>query len=614
MTSRPTFGDFAAAATRHLDELPGSSVRYRSPSVSIREAQDVAAGMRGVIAVMARYAADASGVLENIPRAGRRGFGSWTVAGWRTCHMLARVGDVLQPGPDDPDLPGRDRPPSPHRRALDAAATAMTMGMDLLQTHLASEPDGTRIGHSEWASAVTSPQVARATLHELAGWASRLAAHASHAAQSGQHGPTGTRDDLNRASQWLWALSWEVEDARVRTPLPAADLELLHAIPVNHLPARRLPTARETVPGLCDGIVNTAERARHAARQAAADAAWSPAVNMDSLRDTATYCTVTAWNCSIILNTLTRRRIDLDPELRAQLADAADAADHARARWLVAAGIWDDVGTDTRGTHVQANAETADLPLWTGRLAYADPAWTPAAGPHHATRAPASLIRDPSDLARVVAAVHHASHTITQLAESGHQQIDTLARAGRLIAATRTLNERHEIPYRFASAPIHRAAPLLVAHRNAGIASERIVTATAGVAATVRAQGHTLAIGCNAPDPARGSGDRHAEALPALRHRTPDMPGPVERLLRGLDVTSPDDLQRAAAIDKSTSQFIHQAAARADPDRMAPEAEDLGTSISTTELVNHLLATGSGRIDEVRHTPPFPDLQAELEP
>jgi hypothetical protein len=128
--------------------------------------------------------------------------------------VLDNASELLQPGADDPDLPGQNRTPSPHRRALDAAAASLTMCRDLLQTDLASTPGGTRTSHSEWAAVVASPPIACAVLHELAGSASKLAAHGSHAAQTGHHAATGTRDDLNRANQRLWALDWAVEDAR----------------------------------------------------------------------------------------------------------------------------------------------------------------------------------------------------------------------------------------------------------------------------------------------------------------------------------------------------------------------------------------------------------------
>jgi hypothetical protein len=57
-----------------------------------------------------------------------------------------------------------------------------------------------------------------------------------------------------------------------------------------------------------------------------------------------------------------------------------------------------EITTDTRGTISLVAAETANLALWTGRLAYADPCWTPALGPSHRTRTPEALAPEPHDL------------------------------------------------------------------------------------------------------------------------------------------------------------------------------------------------------------------------
>ena len=61
-------------------------------------------------------------------------------------------------------------------------------------------------------------------------------------------------------------------------------------------------------------------------------------------------------------------------ELADEMAGAGPEPSLARA--------WYRITTDTRGTITPAAAEAADLALWTGRLAYADPNWTPALGRH----------------------------------------------------------------------------------------------------------------------------------------------------------------------------------------------------------------------------------------
>jgi hypothetical protein len=101
--------------------------------------------------------------------------------------------------------------------------------------------------------------------------------------------------------------------------------------------------------------------------------------------------------------------------------------------------------------------------LWTGRLAYADPAWTPDLGPAHVLRTPEQLAPSAAELAGLVAAVHHACDTLSQLAAADLSQLTIASRAGRLLVPTRTLPESFDVPHPFAPAPGPRADPLLAA-------------------------------------------------------------------------------------------------------------------------------------------------------
>src|SRR5256884_3831914 len=58
---------------------------------------------------------------------------------------------------------------------LSAAAGFLAAGRDLLQTHFATGPGGTRERRSYWAPVITSPPVTAALLGEIAGCALRLA-------------------------------------------------------------------------------------------------------------------------------------------------------------------------------------------------------------------------------------------------------------------------------------------------------------------------------------------------------------------------------------------------------------------------------------------------------
>ena len=119
--------------------------------------------------------------------------------------------------------------------------------------------------------------------------------------------------------------------------------------------------------------------------------------------------------------------------------------------------------------------------MWTGRLAYTDPAWTPALGPSHTPRTPEALAPEPRDLSAVVATVHQATETLTQIAAAGHAQIRAAAQAGRLLVPTRSLPDRFDIPHPFAPAPSDRVDTLLHAYHNARTASAQATTAAATI-------------------------------------------------------------------------------------------------------------------------------------
>jgi len=366
-------------------------------------------------------------------------------------------------------------------------------------------------------------------------------------------GTAEARRRLNAACQWLWVLGWAVQAAHERDPVTAADLRLLHAIPLHALARRHLPDGTEPVTRLCQGTIDTAERVRRHARAAISRASWSPDLTMESLRETAACATIISHNCQVLLDTLTRPAGQHpEPGLTASLAAAADAAGNARRAWLYAARGWDLITTDTRGTLSPAAAETADLALWTGRLAYADPAWTPDLGPSRTVRPAAQL----TELPAVIAAVHHACETLTQVAAADHAQLTAAARTGRLLVPTRSLPEEFDIPHRFAPAPAARTQPLLTAYHDARTASAQATASTAVVAETVRSPSRILttaraAVASNSPPgprparpcrahPARPRRNQHRHAAAGHRdrpgrrtahppHRTPARPPRASR-------------------------------------------------------------------------------------
>ncbi len=614
MTDRATFGDFAGAVRHHLQSLPGPGARPVPAARELVDAGQFTRSLRAAVTAMARYASDSSAIIAAVPRADRTRLAPWIRAAGRTSEALASAAALLQPDPGESSRPSQQRP-APVVTGLGAAAAGMILARDVLHTHTAFRADGRRADRSEWGPVVASVPIARAVLWEVAGWARQIAPLGGQLAVSGLRGPRRAHRNVNAACQWLWALDWAIQAAHEHQPVPAADLHLLHAIPVNALAPRHQPADGDPVSRLCQGTIDTAERVREAARATAPHASWSPALTMESFRQTAACCTVISHNCATILRTLASRTAqDRAPSLSAQLAASAAAADDARQAWLHAAGAWDQITTDTRGAISQTAAEAADLALWTGRLAYADPAWTPQHGPSEQLRPPDDLAPAKADLQRAVAAAHHACHTLAWLAETDQRQLRTASMTGRLVVPTCSLPETFDIPHRFAPAPATRAEQVLFAYHDAQAASDQATERVAEAAVATRSPSRILTTAHNAAQTHGNcppAGKKHvASELPALRHASKGLRGPVEQILLDLDVTSPAELQHAAALDQAAGQLILRAA-QAQPHS---SHRDLARSAGTAEIINHLLAS-SDRAAALLHPPnPSRAPQAEIEP
>ena len=582
MTGRATFGDFAAQVTHHLSRLPAPAAPRRRGAAPASVGQ-AAAGAQAVLHALAGYTRDLTTLADALPAEQRKT--TWPIAARRARRALANAS-----APFGSTTLARAQGHPGQARARDplmAAAVPMLLGRELLNTHFGPALPGEVSGRSEWALVLGSAPVIGAVLYELVAWARQIGPYCAHVAVTGHDGTPENRRALTAASQWLSVLSAAAEAAYNREPVRAAHLDLLYAVPVNILPEPQRPAGGEPVQDLCRGIITTSERLRAGARIFAAQAIWSPALTRESLRRAASYGTVISWNCALILRTLADRTSRPRPQLSAQLDQATHAADQARAAWLTLARSWDYVSTDARGQIAQTTAETWDLALWTGRLAYADPAWTPEIGPSRAVRDPHDLVPSMTALPLVVAAVHHASHTLGEVAGATARQLETASRVGRLLVPTRSLPGEFDIPYRLAPAPPDLTQPLLNAYHGAATASEQLTAQTGQAAAIVNAPSRTLTAARDVIRMRSASG--HQRQPPAPRNPVPAVPGPAERTLLNLDVRSPADLRRAADLDTAIDQLIIRAATGQEPYAPVYPA-NLNTSAGTAELLSHLLA------------------------
>ena len=612
MTGRATFGELAAAARARLRLAaipPPAPARGHPQPSRAGQVREFTRGMHRLVTVITWYAADITATLAPAASTPPDISRAWSHASTQARQAIHNAAAFLQPPPVAVGQPG-DLDATPAAGPL-AAAAFLAAGHDLLHTHHATLPDGTRLDRSEWAPVVTSPPVARALLLEVGLWARRAAAHGARIAMPGPaawHGSGRERHQLNTACQWLWVLDTAVQDAQRHHPVTIAEVQLLHAIPVNARAPRRIPGPAETITSLCQGTTGSAERIRHAAAILVPDPVFSPALTAESFSHAAACGTVISHNCQILLRGLAARAGQLgSSDLATGLLGCADTATQARAGWLHATRAWQRMANDTRGTIAPAAAECSDLALWTGRLAYTDPTWTPALGPAHPTRPADTLAPDPADLPGVVAAVHQAFHTLSRLAEADHRQIHAAAQAGRLLVPTRSLPDHFDIPHPFAPAPQARTDALLATYHHASTRSAQATTAIATIAAGLRAPSHLLTLAQAATSggtPSKDIGREPAEKADGP-HLAPEFPGPVERLLHDLGVTSPATLARATAIDQLGEHLILDATRTLEPEQTDLETTGLSRTAGTAELVNHMLATGNPRASAILH-PPIP--------
>jgi hypothetical protein len=569
MSRGVTFGDFVDDARRQVvatTQAPAGGEDLRDTTQSIRR----------VVVVLGRYARDLADSPGTESRQGRDSESPWQQAAAAAHRELTQAARYLTP-PISPKRNLGTRPSVGTARQMDGAAVMLQAGRELLDTHVGAAPDGTTIHRTEWAPALTSPLVRRALLAEVADLAVLVAATSDQIASTpGWRGAPGPRHALREAGHHLRAVAESVQVASQHEPVPAAQRELLHAVPGSALPPRRLPGRSHDVAGLREGTVVTAQRIRRAAWRMATQTA--PAITTASLRHNADASTLTSYHCELLLRAAADRAAAhfLAPDVSEEITRAADAAGRARASWLAVARTLRRITIEAPDKVAQPPGETSDLALWTGRLTYADPGWTLASGPAHQTRQPHVLAGGLADIPLLISAVHHALDCLESNAGTEHDQLHAAARAGRILVPSLSL-PRAQTRDPFTAAPLSRVADLLGVYSTAGQASAHAATAVCGIAAQVGAPSRVLATA----RAASGTDDCWRRAPRRITRDGPNWPGPLETSVRDLGVTSPWLLQRAIALDRASAQLIMDAAAEPGAHRdlrIAPAAGRSGSA------------------------------------
>jgi len=548
MTSGATFGDFLDDARRQV------TATGRAPAGG-EDLRDTTQSIRRVIVVLGRYARDLAAAPGTEPRRRRDPESPWQQAAAAAYRELNQAARYLTP-PASPKLNLGTRPSVSTARQMDGAAVILQAGRELLHTHVGATLDGTPTHRTEWAPALTSPPVRRALLAEVANLAARVAATSDQiAAAPGWRGAPGPRHALREAGHCLRMPAEFVEAASEHEPVPAAQRELLRAVPGSALPPRRLPGPGHDITDLREGIIATAQRIRRAAWRTATQTA--PAITTDSLRHNADASTLTSYHCELLLCAAADRAAAHfpAPDVSQEITRAADAAGRARASWLAVARTLRRITIETPAEVAQPPGETSDLALWTGRLTYADPGWTLTSGPAHQTRPPHILARSLADIPLLISAVHHTLDCLEANAATEHDKLHAAARAGRILVPSLSL-PRAQSHDPFTGAPLSRVADLLGVYSTAGQASAQAATAVCGIAAQVGAPSRVLATA----RAATGTDDPWRRAPRRITRHEPDWPGPLETSVRDLGVTSPWLVQRAIALDRASAQLIMDAA------------------------------------------------------
>jgi hypothetical protein len=540
-----------------------------------------------------------TGVFGQVRARERALLAGWARGGLDARAALRHAAGILRDGGAETAAAGDRGLECPEASRISDAAVQLRAGRDLLCTHHLTRQYGARRELSDWAPVITSPPVSRALLSEVAVAARRIAAIGRDVTSSpaGRRQPRADRQ-LDSACDWLAAADSAIQAGLGEEPVTAADRLLLHAVPVNASPQRRVPDGTEPVPVLCDGVVSTAQRLRHAARPLPDQAAWSPALTITGLREVALTSTVTSRNCELVLRALAARTARIGPgNSTAGLLESADAASRACAQWLRVARELKRLTTDTRGRLSAVAAEAGDLALWTGRLAYADPKWVLASGPSRPARRPENLAASADEVPAVVGAVHQACETLARPARAEQDQVRTAAAAGRLLVPVSSLPEQDDVPHPFVPAPQGRVQALLALYGEAGQASRDAVAGLDKVAVAVRAPSQVLSRARAAIETTRSGIPRQAPAGPLMPGSSgagsaSEPGGPVERQLRHLGVTREDLLRRAADLDSASSELIMTAAEEV-PAHPADAAAEL--SRGSAELASHAAASGASR-------------------
>jgi hypothetical protein len=565
----PVFGDFLAQAQDHVSAAVSSQEELPDEARNgvIRE-------LDRLITTLARYLGDMTPAGEFPPGLPGQDPTGGTRAALDARIALRRSAQVLHgaAGPLSDRGAGDAHPAAWH---LGQAAVQLAAGCDLLHTHFSNDPStAVQIRTSTWAKVIHSAPVADALLGEIGGLAAKLApwmVRLSLESPPDSAMPAVTGLTFHDSGRWLWAAALGIENRSHQEPVAGEGWRVLAAIPANLPPAYRPLAAQTTVSELCEGVTTTAGRLQYGAAAFARTARWSAQATSASWRHDALASAIVADSSSLIMRGLVRRAagLGLSPAIQAHLENGARALKFACTAWRAVTGEWDLL---TTGAHKRAGlsavaAEMDDLVLRIGRLAYRNPGWRPDCGDASLARQAADLVPDAGGISTVLAAVHHATDTLTHIAVTDQRCVRQAAADHRLYIPTRLLPEDYDVPHPYSPAPRSRVTALLDGYLLAVKTCTAATAALDALAVAARAPSRILTTahalpeitGLRRPPASHTPPQARSERLPPMNMQS----GHVEGAVRELELTEPALLLRAAAVDEAARELLAEASAKA---------------------------------------------------
>ena len=559
----PTLGDFLTIAGQRI----AAAEAYRSrPRVAGRA--DVIAGLDRLLTVMARYACDSADPTRAAGPSPVPTRQELTIIGIRLT-LLRAAETIHQAGQTAGTTSG-----TPHPAAADlrAATDALTAGRDLLRTHDCgtSHPAGDPL----WASALTARPVIAALMRQLAGYTPHLAALTDQLLHPARHHPIppATRQALQDAGKWL-TLTASAHASEQNQPGLDVNTLLLHSIPANLPPPRQPPASTDLpVAELCAGAAATATRLRHLAHRPAVHPDWPSPSAAATWRHNALAAAIIAHTSELLLHTLADRghQLGLAEHHQDALRQSAGTMRASWQAWQAVTHAWDPLTTGTSNRPSLIAAELDDLVLWTGWLARTG-TWTPDRASTSPPRAPADLARTPGDITTVFVVTGRVIDAATQITRHDMRSAEHAAANGWIYTPARQLPETDDLIhiYRYRHASPAQITELRAAYHHAITTTERATATMDTLLTDLCTPGEPYALArALQRSPATAHPQHQTTRQLSSRATAAAAPGSgagdVEHLLHSLNVSDPQLLFRAIALDHATRDLTAEALTKAE--------------------------------------------------